>query len=83
MPNENLSAKWENFGWETINIDGHNIHELIEAFSSDSNTNKPKVIIANTIKGKGITFLENDNKWHHNLLTKNDYEGAIKEILEK
>ena len=39
------------------------------------------MIVANTIKGKGVQFFENDNKWHHNLLTKVDYENAIKEVL--
>ena len=82
MPNENLSRKWKEFGWNISEVDGHNIEELITAITGDKKDNKPKAIIANTIKGKGIKLFENDNKWHHNLLTKNDYAQAIKEVME-
>ena len=56
------------FGWETIEVDGHDINELIDAFNLKSN--KPKIIIAKTIKGKGLVS-ENNNDWHHKVLTKN------------
>ena len=76
----NLSLKFKNFGWEVYNIDGHNIKEIIESFESPKIKNKPRVIVANTIKGKGISFMENNNEWHHNLLTKSKYDLAIKEL---
>ena len=82
MPNDNIGSKFKEFGWNVNQVDGHNIKELIFAMSKEKNNDKPNVIIANTIKGKGIKFFESDNKWHHNLLTKNDYEKAIKEVLE-
>ncbi len=76
----NLKDKWSSFGWHTSEIDGHNIENLIKHFSSIKKINQPKVIIANTIKGKGFSKFENDNKWHHAVLTKSMYEEALSEI---
>lgn len=78
MKNDNLSKKFLSFGWEVIEIDGHNHSELEKAFNHKSNS--PKAVIANTIKGKGFTFSENNNSWHHAILTKSVYEEALKEI---
>jgi len=77
-----LASKFEGFGWDTYNVDGHNIERLLEAFEAEHVNNKPKMIVANTIKGKGVSFMENDNAWHHNLLTKNKYEAALEELKE-
>jgi len=75
-----LSKKWLSFGWEVIEVDGHNILELIKALSTKNPKNKPKIIIANTIKGKGFSFAENSNEWHHKILTKSQYDKAIEEL---
>ena len=80
MKNEFLKKKWENFGWNSYEIDGHNISDLLKTLRLNENNGKPKFIIANTIKGKGIDFTENDNKWHHTILTKSMYEEAIKQL---
>lgn len=65
MPLENLKAKWESFGWHVQEIDGHNIESVIEAASmARAITNKPSVIIAHTIPGKGVDFMEYDYHWH-------------------
>ena len=80
MRNDSLKLKWENFGWNCYDIDGHNISDLLEVLKLNENNEKPKLIIANTVKGKGISFTENDNKWHHTILTKSMYEQAIKEL---
>jgi len=77
-----LASKFEGFGWDTYNVDGHNIGRLLEAFEAEHVNNKPKMIVANTIKGKGVSFMENDNAWHHNILTKNKYEAALEELKE-
>ncbi len=82
MPNKNLGNKFDQFGWNVNEVDGHNIKDLYAAIIEDKLNEKPTVIVANTIKGKGVEFFENDNKWHHNLLTKVDYENAIKEVLK-
>jgi transketolase len=74
-----LESKWSSFGWEVISLDGHDINAIINAISKKVSS-KPKVIIANTIKGKGISFMENNNTWHHNRLTQSTYDQAISEL---
>lgn len=65
MPLEDLKAKWESFGWHVIEIDGHNIDSIIDAASQGrAVTNRPTMIIAHTIPGKGVDFMEYDYKWH-------------------
>ena len=80
MSVENLKEKWSSFGWFTAELDGHNISELYNFFNESKQINKPKAIIANTIKGKGFSFSENNNDWHHSVLTKSIYEKAMKEL---
>ena len=82
MSLKNIKEKWASFGWNVLEIDGHDISEIINALSSKIN-NKPTALIANTIKGKGFSFSENDNNWHHAVMTKSNYEKALKEISEK
>jgi transketolase len=65
MPLEDLRGKWESFGWHVQEIDGHNIESVIDAASmARAISNKPSVIIAHTIPGKGVDFMEYDYKWH-------------------
>ena len=65
MPLEDLKGKWESFGWHVIEIDGHNIESIIDAVSTaKAITNMPSVIIAHTIPGKGVDFMEYDYHWH-------------------
>lgn len=65
MPLEDLRGKWESFGWHVIEIDGHNIQSIIDAVSmAKAISNRPCVIIAYTIPGKGVDFMEYDYKWH-------------------
>lgn len=65
MPLEDLRGKWESFGWHVLEIDGHNIESVIGATSqARAITNRPTVIIAHTIPGKGVDFMEYNYKWH-------------------
>jgi len=65
MPLEDLKGKWESFGWHVQEIDGHNVESIIDACSmSRAITNQPSVIIAHTIPGKGVPFMEYDYHWH-------------------
>lgn len=67
MPLEDLRGKWESFGWHVQEIDGHNIESIIDAASmARAISNKPSVIIAHTIPGKGVDFMEYDYHWHGN-----------------
>jgi transketolase len=78
MPINSLKNSWKNFGWQVYDINGHNFEELNNVFLSK--TEKPKLVIANTIKGKGFSIMENNNDWHHKILTKNTFKEIIKEI---
>ncbi|MEK9679249.1 MAG: hypothetical protein VW169_12790, partial [Rhodospirillaceae bacterium] len=63
-----MEAKWESFGWETVAVDGHSFDELMTAFGKVGQTNgKPLAIIANTVKGKGISFMEGRSEWHNRM----------------
>jgi transketolase len=65
MPLEDLKGKWESFGWHVLEIDGNNIESIIDAVSlGRAITNRPTIIIAHTIPGKGVPFMEYDYKWH-------------------
>jgi len=77
---ESLKDKWSSFGWHTAELDGHNIEEICSFFDQSKTIDKPKAIIANTIKGKGFSFSENNNNWHHSILTKSFYDKAIEEL---
>ena len=76
----NLKNKLDSFGWEVEEINGHNIEDLKNYFDKISNNEKPKALIANTIKGKGFSFSENNNIWHHTVITKKIYDSAIEEL---
>ena len=80
---ENLKDKWSSFGWHTVELNGHNIEALFKFFNDSKKIDRPKAIIAKTIKGKGFSFSENNNEWHHSVLSKSFYEKAIKELKEE
>lgn len=74
-------AKWSAFGWNTIKIDGHSIEQIRDAYEKAiQHAGKPTAIIAQTIKGKGVSFMENNNDWHHNRLTEKNYLIAMDEL---
>ena len=73
--------KWADFGWNAIEADGHDIGKLIDAFDKAAQAKgKPTVIIAHTIKGKGVSFIENKCEWHGIAPKKEEYERAVKEL---
>ena len=76
-----LSKRWDSFGWKVIEIDGHNLDDINQAFNQITTKKIPKLILANTVKGKGINFMENNNQWHHGRLTENIFHQAL-EALE-
>ena len=81
MALEPLRAKWDAFGWHTILINGHDISEILHAFKEfNSVKNKPTVILAQTVKGKGVSFMENKAGWHGKAPNKDELEQALKEI---
>ena len=77
---EPLEDKWKSFGWYTLRIDGHNMDEVVDALNQETPTGKPKVIIADTVKGKGVSFMENNTAWHGVAPSTEEYEKALKEL---
>ena len=71
--------KWRAFGWNVVEVDGHNHRKLFDAFSAIGG-DKPTVIIANTTKGKGVSFMEDDPKWHHGGIDEDTYHRCKEEI---
>lgn len=81
MPLEDLRGKWESFGWHVQEIDGHNIESIIDAASmARAITTKPSVIIAHTIPGKGVDFMEYDYKWHGMPPNHDQAKDALKKL---
>ncbi len=78
---EPLRDKWFSFGWEVKEVDGHSIFQIIDTLESVNNYKvKPKVIIAHTVKGKGVSFIEGKYEFHATTLDKKDYELAMQEL---
>ena len=76
--------EWKDFGWNAIETDGHDIGKLIDSLDeADKAKGKPTVIVAHTVKGKGVSFVENKVEWHGIAPKKDEYERAIKELDEE
>jgi len=76
-----MKEKWTSFGWHVQEIDGHNLLSISESIkNAKTELSKPSIIIANTIKGKGVSFMEDNNNWHYKTPNKDELESAIKEI---
>jgi transketolase len=83
MPIEPLKDKYQAFGWQTLKIDGHDFEQIIQAYTkANASVDKPTVIIAKTIPGKGVSFMEGKWEWHGKAPTQEEAEKAIKELEE-
>ena len=84
MDSGSLSGKFREFGWNVIEVaDGNDCNQLEAAYqAAEKYKGKPSVVIARTVKGKGISYMENNEKWHHGVMKQEQYEQAIKEINE-
>lgn len=74
----NLASKWDSFGWDVREVDGHDFTQLEEALSELRD--RPRAVIARTVKGKGISFMENQPSWHNNVVSRKLYEQAMREL---
>ncbi|MGC8564834.1 MAG: transketolase [Thermoplasmata archaeon] len=80
----NMENKFRAFNWDVMTIDGHDIFQIIDALEKSKKRNgKPKMIIANTVKGKGVSFMENTHEFHGKAPNKDQYETAIKELEQE
>ncbi|MBQ8555303.1 MAG: transketolase [Clostridia bacterium] len=80
---EPFADKWRAFGWNPIEVDGHDTDALkaaFEAAKANRGTGRPTVILATTVKGKGVSFMENDILWHYRTPQGEEYEAALKEL---
>jgi transketolase len=76
----NFRPKMESFGWRCLEINGHSYPEIMDAFKTVRTGGRPTMILANTIKGKGVSFMENVLKWHHTVPTQKELEIARREL---
>ena len=80
---EPFEQKWKDFGWNAISVDGHDTEALLKAFDwakENAGSRKPSVILAHTVKGKGISFMENNILWHYRTPQGEEYDAALKEL---
>jgi transketolase len=76
-----LAAKWQAFGWSAVEVDGHDFTALVRAMQPGSGQpGKPVAIIANTVKGRGISFMQDDNNWHYRIPKDTEVAAARKEL---
>lgn len=81
MPLEPLKDKWKSFGWDVAEVDGHNTLSLLEALDwARENRERPSIILAHTVKGKGVSFMEGQAAWHGRCPTEGEYLVAYKEL---
>ena len=77
-----LDAKYRAFGWEVVELDGHDHAALLDVLGAPvGDRDKPLCVIANTVKGKGVSFMENKAKWHHGVPNQAEFEQAMKELV--
>lgn len=80
---DNMNQLWRANGFDTIDVDGHNVESMREAFCKPAVKGRPRAVVCQTVKGYGISFMENDPKWHHNRLTKDGYDQAVEELNKR
>jgi transketolase len=81
MPVNPFKEKWESFGWAAMEIDGHDMKAVLDSLDAAvENKDKPSVIIAHTVKGKGVSFMEGRAEWHGKAPSDDDFERAIREL---
>ena len=79
-----IEEKWKSFGWNVITIDGHDVAAIIQALdAAEKVKGKPTVIVADTIKGKGISFAENNAAFHNGILTEEQHRQAVAELEQQ
>lgn len=75
-----LASKWRSFGWNVCEVEGHDVGAIVDALSRNLADDQPNCLVAKTIKGKGIGFMESNNEWHHNRLTQAMFDRAMAEL---
>ena len=83
LPMEPVLDKWKSFGWKTLEMNGHNVPDILDKLAiARAYQGMPTIIVAHTVKGKGVSFMENNNAWHQSLMTPEQYHVALQELEE-
>lgn len=84
MPIDSISERWSAFGWDVTEMNGDDMEDIVKTFDSiDYQNGKPHLLISNTTKGKGVSFMEGIAKWHHGVLNEEQFQDAVREIEER
>ena len=84
MPIDSIKERWSAFGWDVIQMNGDSMEDIVKTFDTIDYTNKkPHLLISNTTKGKGVSFMEGIAKWHHGVLNEEQCKAAVAEISER
>ena len=84
MPIDSIKERWSAFGWDVISMNGDSMEDIVKTFDAVDYTNgKPHLLISNTTKGRGVSFMEGIAKWHHGVLNEEQCKEAVKEIEER
>ena len=77
----NMAERWRAFGWNVLECNGHDMQDVVSKLDmAVSHHGAPTVLVAQTVKGKGVSFMEQDNSWHQHALSKEQYDIAMKEL---
>ena len=84
MPIDSIRERWSAFGWDVLEMNGDKMDDIVKTFESiDYHNRKPHLIVSNTTKGRGVSFMEGIAKWHHGVLNEEQCREAVKEISER
>ena len=84
MPIDNIKERWSDFGWDVIEMNGDSMEDIVKTFDAiDYENKKPHLLVSNTTKGRGVSFMEGIAKWHHGVLNEEQCKEAVKEIEER
>ena len=81
MPIDSIKERWSAFGWDVVEMNGDSMEDIVKTFHAIDYTNqKPHLLVSNTTKGRGVSFMEGIAKWHHGVLNEEQCRDAVKEI---
>ena len=84
MPIDSIKERWSAFGWDVISMNGDSMEDIVKTFDAiDYSNGKPHLLISNTTKGRGVSFMEGIAKWHHGVLNEEQCQAAVKEIEKR
>ncbi len=84
MPIDNIKERWSAFGWDVIEMNGDSMEDIVKTFDAiDYENKKPHLLVSNTTKGRGVSFMEGIAKWHHGVLNEEQCKAAVAEISER